>query len=145
MSKKYRNEMHRINYLTSELESLYHQASIKFGICDSESIVLYSLLDAETDCLLSDIYKYSGVSKQTINSAIRKLESKEMIRLIPINGKSKLVSFTEKGRAFADKTVARLIDAELDAFEDWTEDEMKAHLNSMERYLEAFRKKIEEL
>ncbi len=44
METKICSRIHRINYLNGE------------------------------DCLLSDIYKQSGVSKQTVNSAIRSLE-----------------------------------------------------------------------
>lgn len=45
MNSDHRNEIHRINYLTSEMESLYHQASLKLGITDSVSIVLYTIFD----------------------------------------------------------------------------------------------------
>lgn len=75
MKKDHVNEIHRINYLTSELQSIYHQSSVKLGISDSVSTVLYAIYDAGEACLLSDIYKNSGISKQTINSAIRGLEA----------------------------------------------------------------------
>ena len=74
MQKNHREEIHRINYLTTEMESLYHLASLKLNITDSVSIVLYSIYDSGGSCLLSDVYKNSGISKQTVNSAIRRLE-----------------------------------------------------------------------
>ena len=43
MNQKRFDEIHRINYLTSEMEALYHQASLKLGITDSVSIVLYTI------------------------------------------------------------------------------------------------------
>ena len=66
------NEVHRINYLTTEMESLYHAASLRMGISDSTSIILYSIYDNNGTCLLNDICKKSSTSKQTINFAIRK-------------------------------------------------------------------------
>ena len=66
------NEVHRINYLATEMESLYHAASVRMGISDSTSIILYSIYDNNGTCLLNDICKKSSTSKQTINFAIRK-------------------------------------------------------------------------
>lgn len=105
------NEIHRINYLTTEMEAMYHQTSLKMGITDSVSIVLYSIYDAENECLLSDIYKNSGISKQTINSAIRSLEADGILYLEKYSERKK-VALTEQGKAFAQKTVARLCQAE---------------------------------
>lgn len=77
MDQKRRTQIHRINYLTSEMESFYHQASLKLGVSDSVSMVLYTIYDTGESCLLSDIYKKTGISKQTINSAIRTLEASD--------------------------------------------------------------------
>ena len=49
--------INKINYLSSEIEALYHQVSLKLGISDSVSVVLYTIYDAGESCLLSDIYK----------------------------------------------------------------------------------------
>ena len=37
------DKIHRINYLTSELEGLYHITSVKMNISDSVSRVLYTI------------------------------------------------------------------------------------------------------
>ena len=105
------NEIHRINYLTAETDALYHRASLKLGITDSVSIVLYSIYDAGNDCLLSDIYKKSGISKQTINSAIRGLEADGILYLEQHNGRSKKIVLTDKGKGYVQKTAARLYQA----------------------------------
>lgn len=143
--KDYREELGKINYLTTEIDALYHLASVKFGISDSEAMVLYCVLDEGDECSLSDIYKESGISKQTINSAIRNLEKKEYIVLEWVNGKSKKVVFTDKGKEFAQKTVGRLFDAENAAFRDWSEEDINNYIRLTEKYVEAFRKEIEKL
>ena len=76
MEKRICSKIHRINYLNAELNALYHHASLKLGLTDSAAMVLYTIYDNGENCLLSDIYKQSGVSKQTVNSAIRKLEKR---------------------------------------------------------------------
>ena len=145
MKKNHMNEIHRINYLTTEMESLYHLSSLKLGITDSVSIVLYSIYDAGNECMLSDIYKNSGISKQTINSAIRGLEADGMLCLEQHNGRSKKVILTDKGIVYAKKTVARLLRAEMDAFDTWTEDDVSTYIRLMEKYLDCFRIQIEKL
>ena len=104
MNKDFREEIHRINYLTTEMEALYHQSSRKLGITDSVSIVLYTIYDNGETCLLSDIYKNSGISKQTINSAIRRLEGDGILFLKQYNSKSKKVVLTEKGKVYVKDT-----------------------------------------
>ena len=81
MDQKHLNKIRKINYLISEMDALYHLASLKMGISDSVSIVLYTIYDSGNGCLLSDVYKKSGISKQTVNSAVRKLETEEILYL----------------------------------------------------------------
>ena len=113
MDKNYARQLRRINYLASEMDSLYHLADLRLGISDSVSLVLYALYDGEGRCPLGDIYKMSGVSKQTLNSAVRALEKDGILYLEPYKGRAKLAVLTEKGQAYAEQTAARLLHAEL--------------------------------
>ncbi len=145
MKNKICSSIHRINYLNAELDALYHHASLKLGLTDSASIVLYTIYDNGENCLLSDIYKQSGVSKQTVNSAIRNLEKKHIIYLEQHSGRAKKVVLTDTGKEYVQKTTARLFDAETAAFSSWTEEEINAHIGYMEKYIDSFRKQIEKL
>ena len=139
------NEIRRINYLTSESKAIYHLSSLKLGISDSVSMVLYAIYVNGEACLLSDIYKSFGISKQTINSAIRSLEADGVLYLEQHTGRSKMVVLTDKGKAFVQTTVARLYQAELGALDSWTEDEISTYLRLMEKYNDCFRQQIEKL
>ncbi len=145
MSEKHHEEIHRINCLTEEIDSLYHQAALKLGVSDSVLFVLYMLYISGEKCLLYDIYKSSGISKQTINSAVRKLESENIIYLEKHNGKSKMVCLTEKGRTYTLKTAARLAEAECRAFGDWSEEEINRYLQLIEKHDASLRRQIEKL
>lgn len=145
MKNKHMNTIRRINYLTTEMETLYHQSSLKLGISDSVSRVLYAIYDAGEECLLSDICKNSGISKQTINSAIRGLEKDGIIYLEQYNGRLKKVILTDKGKEYVQTTAARLCQAERDVFDSWTEDEINTYIQLMEKYTECFRQQIEKL
>ena len=145
MKRSHLNEINRINYLTTEMESLYHRSSLKLGITDSVSIVLYSIHDAGNECLLSDIYKNSGISKQTVNSAIRSLEADGILYLEQYDVRAKKVLLTDKGIEYAQRTVARLHQAEMDAFDAWSEEEIGSYIRLMEKYVDCFRSQIEKL
>ena len=127
------------------MDSFYHQASLKLGISDSISIVLYAIYDAGQDCLLSDIYKKTGISKQTINSAIRSLEARDILYLEQHIGRSKKILLTEKGKEFIEKTAARIYQAEMQAFDTWTDEEIDTYIQLMEKYAHCFRQQIERL
>ena len=145
MNKKIYDKVHLINHIISEMESLYHQVSLKMGISDSVSIVLYTIHVTEGICLLSNIYKKSGISKQTVNSAIRRLEDEGILYLEQHTGRSKKIILTEMGNEYINKTVAKLYEAEVQAFESWTKEEINTYVNLMEKYKDCFREKINAL
>lgn len=95
--------------------------------------------------MLYDICNESGISKQTINSAIRKLESDEILYLEQDKGKTKRVCLTEKGKVYVTQTAARLVEAECNAFSDWTEEEVNLYLRLIEKYNASFRVEIEKM
>lgn len=143
MNQKRWNEIHRINYLTSEMESYYHHASLKLGISDSVSMVLYTIYDAGEDCLLSDIYKKTGISKQTIHSAIRTLEASGMLYLERHTGRTKKVVLTGQGKEYIQKTAAKIYAAEVQALDTWTDEEVDTYLRLLEKYADCLRQQVE--
>lgn len=138
-------KIHRVNYLCSEIDSVYHQASLKFGFSDSCLRVLYTICDNGTRCPLSDIYKQSGISRQTVNSALRKLEQAGVICLEKRDGRAKDVALTADGQRLAAETVARLYRAEQEIYEAWSEQEYAMYVNLMEKYMQQLRAAVEKL
>ena len=63
-------EMRSINHLLSEIDAAYHEASLRLGLADSAMQILYILCSQGGACLLRNICRQSGTSKQTINSAL---------------------------------------------------------------------------
>ena len=145
MFNKFHDRIYRINCLTEDIDSLYHQAALKLGVSDSALFILYMTYVNGEKCLLYDIYKLSGISKQTINSAIRKLENEEIVYLEKHNGKTKMVCLTEKGISFAEQTSAKLLETEFNAFRDWSEEEIDIYLRLIEKHSISLRKQIKNL
>lgn len=142
---KNKKAIHRVNVLSKDLDSLYHQAALKLGISDSVMYILYVIYENGDSCLLHDICNACGISKQTINSALRKLEAEEILYLEPYKGKTKRVCLTEKGKIYVTQTAARLYQAECQAFDSWTQEEIEQYVKLMEKFQQTLRIQIEEM
>ena len=137
--------LQRLNYLTSEINAAYHQAALKLGLSDSTMMVLYSMCNCGGSCLLSDICKMSGTSRQTIHSAIRRLEADGLIYLEAGRGRKKRVCLTGKGMDTSKNGVARLVELENDILDSWPKEDQEQYLELTGRYLCALKEKIKEL
>lgn len=137
--------LRRINHLVGEIDALYHEAALRFGLPDSAMMVLYTVSVEGGVCPIGEIVRQCGVSKQTINSALRRLEADGVIALSPQGGKSKCVHLTEAGEALTRDTVCRLIEMENGILSSWTAEEQAQYLSLMQRYHDAFQAGVEEL
>ena len=138
-------EMKRFNYLVSETNGAYHEAYLKLGMSDSEGQILYTICNNVDSCLLSEICRLSGISKQTVNSALRKLEGEGIVYLEAYGGRRKRVCLTEQGKVLAERTVVRLIEIENGILDSWPREKLELYLELTENYLEALRDQIREL
>lgn len=138
-------ELKRYNHLMNEIDAAYHAMSLKLGLSDSAMIVLYTICEHGTSCLLQDICRTSGISKQTINSALRKLEADGILYLEPASTKNKRVCLTDKGKSLAANTAVKMMEAENDIFSSWVEEDVEKYLTLTERYLNEFREKSKKL
>lgn len=138
-------EMKRCNYLIGEIDAVYHEMAVNLGLSDSAMRILYAICDSGESCLLQEICRRSGVSKQTINSAIRKLEAEGIVYLEPAGGKSKNVCLTKEGKRLAEQTVIRIMEAENDILASWAKEDVDKYLGLTEEFLTAIREKAKYL
>ncbi len=137
--------MKRYNYLLGELNAVYHEMSLKLGLSDSAMIILYTICDQGERCPLQDICRYSGLSKQTVNSALRKLEAEGVIYLVSAGSRNKTVCLTEKGMGLAERTVKRIMQAENEIYASWPEQDVEKYLELTEHFLTALQEKAERM
>lgn len=137
--------MRRFNHLVSETDAAYHEAALKMGMSDSIMQIMYILCDKGGDCPLGEICRLSGISKQTINSALRKLEAEGIVYLEASGRRKKRVCLTEQGRKLAEETVVKLIEIENGILDSWSRQELEQYLELTRRYLDSFRAKVREL
>lgn len=141
----YLQQIRRVNCLGNDMDALYHQAARRLGISDSALCILYVMHEKGDHCLLHDVCRDSGMSKQTINSAIRGLEKQGVLYLEQDCGKMKRICLTDAGRAYMQQTAGRLLQAESNAFAEWTQQEFAMYLTLLEKYNRAFEKQVQKL
>lgn len=135
----------RYNYLLGEINSIYHDLALKLGLSNSAMNILYTICDNDGECPLRDICRYSGLSKQTINSALRKLEKDDIVKLINTTNKCKTVTLTEKGRELASSTVMIILQMENSIYNSWLPEDVNMYLNLTERYMKDIKARYHDL
>lgn len=131
----------RLYYFAGEMDEAYHDISLTLGVPDSAMKILYAVYADGTRLPLREILRRSGMSKQTANSALRKLEAEGVVLLENETGKTKTVRLTAAGRLFARKTAGRLMKLEEDVFSSWSDSDIAAYAAYEERFLMGLKEK----
>ena len=84
---KFRRELLKFNQINKELNDIYDAFMRQEKMSHSEFDILYSLCELGVGCTQHDICSVSWLPKQTVNSSIRKLEQKGLIKLLPGRGR----------------------------------------------------------
>ena len=129
-------------YLAGEINSLYHEAALKMGVSDSVMNILYVICEKGNKCCQSEISKLTGISRQTINSAIRKLEKDDIVYLEQGYGRNTIVCLTEKGKKFSSEKILPLFEIENKIWSEWTDEEQKQYLMLTKKYRDSLKKYI---
>lgn len=137
--------MKRFNHLLGEIESVYHEMALRFGQSDSVMNILYTICDYGESCPLQEICRRSGISKQTINSGLRKLETEGIVYLEQAGARGKNVCLTEKGKELAENTAIRVIETENGILASWPKEDVEKYLELTEHFLVAIKEKAKEI
>ena len=70
----YIRDMRRFNHLLQETDAVYHEMAQHWGLSDSVMGGAVHPVRRRGRCRLRDICYWSGMTKQTVNSALRRME-----------------------------------------------------------------------
>ncbi len=140
-----KSESRRYNRIISQIDEIYHEIALKQGFSDSAMVILYVLAENDGTCALSNLIEQTGEYKQTVNSALRKLEKEDIVCLENTDGKSKCVRLTKKGHTTVKNTVDKVLAAERRIYGSWSREEWELYINLTERYLYRLREETEEI
>jgi len=132
-----------LNNHFNEIGNLYHDLCVKNGISDSEFIILYMLNDAEEPLTQSDIVRSTGISKQTLNSTIKKLEEQGILCFSNSDKKSKAILITQKGKEFIKEKNGPIVDIEEHIYSTWTQQEVDTYLALTAKFKNQLKEEVE--
>lgn len=128
-----------LDVLYNDIDKLYHGYARECGLSDCAYWMMYDLLLSDGNRPLAAMTSKWAYSKQTINSAIKTLAARGLVSLAFAEGsrKSKVVEFSEEGRAFARRHIQPAVDAERRAFSALAAAEQLELLNLVGRFARA--------
>lgn len=136
------NEYNRLNKAISEL---YHDICVQIGISESVFDIFYAIIALGDGCCQKEICDYAFTSKQTIHSAIHKLEKDGFIYLKSGTGRELHIFLTPKGEHFSQEKIAPIVAAENQVCSQMQEKELDSLLLLTQKYLDCLRTQTKEL
>ena len=131
------------NRETKRLDDLYRCAAKQCGISECAFWILYTLRAEERQFTQAEICEFLIEPKQTVNSALKKLEAEGYLTLSAgADQRSKRVCLAEKGERFVKAHVDRVPEAEAAALGAMTAAERDALIRLTGRYRALFAQKL---
>lgn len=132
------SQLSEYNRLYKENTAIYHSVCTGLGMPESTFWILYTLRSEELPVTQSDMCAILGYPKQTVNSALKKLEQEGLLTLSGERGRGgKPIRLTQAGVKLAETTIDPVIEAEQKALLDLSADEQAQMLRLMRRYNDA--------
>ena len=131
----------RYNQLCRGYDDIYRQAALEAGISFVPYYILLMLCCSDQPLTQSDIQKRSFYPKQTINSAVMRLQDLGYLELLP-QGQRKILTLTDTGKAFCNQRVLPVLDAEQESFMELSLQEQEQLLLATEKHIRLFRQRL---
>lgn len=145
MDNDVENKLKEYNSIYREINNLYHDIALKLELSDSAFTIFYTICELGDGCLQKDICELFFVSKQTINSCIKKLEKEEYIYLKQGKGKDKHIYLTEKGENLVKQKIIPILEMEKSVFTEMTQQESDTMLKLSLKHLQYFKNKVKKM
>lgn len=135
------------NQICKEMDIVYHGYAKTCGLSDMAYWLLYSIAESDDYFTQRDFCNEWFFAPQTVNSALKDLEKKDIIYLESVSGnkKNKLIKPTENGKKFIESFIVPLIKTECDSFETLSKKECELMLSTTKKYLSALKVKVNAL
>lgn len=133
------------NQLLKECDNIYHEVAVRAGLSDCAFWILHALWEADHTFTQSEIGDNASLSRQTVNSALKKLKKDGYLILEKISGKmGKSILLTEKGEQFASTHIAPIAAAEERVCAQFTQQEQDVFLATFRTLVHRLKTEITE-
>lgn len=134
------------NSIMKETDEIYRSIAKRFSLPDCTFWILYTLRADSATQTQSEICRAMYQPKQTVNTALKKLEADGCITLgCTADRRSKQISLTQKGVELAEKTVDRVIEIEKKTLSQFSDDEQKSLIALLQKYAALLKGNIDNL
>lgn len=126
----------KYNGLLKEYDDIYRNVSKQFHMSETEFWILYILYTEQIQPTQRDLCLRLHIPKQTIHSALRKMEQAEWIHYIALKDhRMKQIALSKKGYQAALSSVALITEKEESAFQCFSDEEKSNFISLLERYV----------
>ncbi|MGN0361771.1 MAG: MarR family winged helix-turn-helix transcriptional regulator [Bilifractor sp.] len=132
--------MQRFDAINDAINMAYHDLSLMLGLSDGESMILYILYGDKT-VTQKEITQRTGISKQTVSSAVQKLVKKGILEK-PAGLRNEPLRLTSSGHQILEEKTGCIVHIENQILADWTPEEQQQFLSLNQRYLDRLREEI---
>lgn len=139
------NHLKKYNQICKEMDIVYHTYAKSCGLSDMAYWILYSIAESDKYFTQRDFCGDWFFAPQTVNSALKDLEKKDIIFLesVPGNKKNKLIKPTKNGQKFIDCVIVPLIEKECESFDSLSKEECELMLSTTQKYISILKNKIQ--
>lgn len=140
------NCLSKFNNIIKESDEIYRNAAKLVGLSDCAFWILYALRTDENPLTQKEICYATYQPKQTVNSALKKLEADGYVELFSADDRrSKQVRLTKRGLSLAQRTVDKVILQEQNALSELSPEEQDAFLQLFRKYTDLLNANIQTL
>ncbi len=139
-----KNKLMAFNQIYKEFDIMYHNYARSIGLSDTSFWILYSLAIENKSYTQKELCSNWFIPSQTVNSALKDLEKKNIIYLetTESNKKNKLIKLTEYGSEIVEDKVLSLIKRECLSLDLMSEENSRLMIETTKEYLNILREKI---
>lgn len=138
--EKIRRQLREFNAIFKETDAIYSRFAKRSGLSDCAFWLLYSVREADGNCTQKEICGQWAMNKQTVNSALKVLEKRGFITLVPseTDKRSRYIVLTEQGERFALENIDIIFQLEQLTLQKMTDTERDAMIEINRRYYKLF-------
>ena len=133
-NKNNRKKLYEYNNVLKSIDDCYRNIAKRYGFSEAAFWTLYTLRMEPGSITQSDVCTVLCQPKQTVNSALKKLESEGYITLTPAGAHTKNISLTKSGTKLCEQTVDKVIEAECAALGNMTDEKSENMTALMKLY-----------
>jgi len=145
MELKQNSTLVEFDRLNRQIDELYREIAAEQGLSESAYSILQAVLILGDGCTQTDIYRYSWMNKQTVNSSVKRLKQDGIIKFLPGSGREQRIFLTEAGERLVSEKIMPIEQAESSVFDEMTDEEQAEILRLTNKYLTSFRKRVRKI